>query len=145
MVLIQNAAGHKKAMGYITIEGFEVRNGWNGIKFYNLHNSSLNRNWIHHNEAQGILGQGGHHVVFDRNRVNHNGNFVGCANGKLTSIGTSVCNQDHGFYMAGNYYQISNNLIYANLAFGIQVNGSSTQPTLPLAIHVRALREPVTG
>ena len=44
-----------------------------------------------------------------------------------------MCNQTHGFYMHGNYYTITNNLIYDNLAFGIQVNGSPTAKYTPTA------------
>lgn len=117
-IIISHSSGYNKAIGYITIEGFEIRNGYNGIKFHNLHDSVIRRNWIHHNLTQGILGQGGHHNLFDRNRVNHNGNFVKCAKEP------NACNQDHGYYMYGNYYTITNSLFYDNLAFGIQINGS---------------------
>lgn len=134
-IVVQNGAGYNKAMGYITIEGFELRNGYNGIKFYNLHNSVIRRNWIHHNTSQGILGIGGHHNVFERNRVNHNGNFAMCARGGADAW---ICNQEHGFYMHGNFYTITNNLIYDNLGFGIQINGSPTsayKPTMHAGIE----------
>ncbi len=125
-ILVQHSSGERYAMGYITIEGFEIKNGHDGIKFHNMHNSFIRRNWIHDNRTQGILGGGGHHIVFDRNRINHNGRFAGCAAGELDSQGTSVCNKDHGLYMNGSYFTLTNNLIYDNLSFGIQVNGSSS-------------------
>jgi hypothetical protein len=125
-IYIEHASGRNIAIGYITIEGFEIRDGWEGIKFNNLYNSVIRRNWIHDNRASGILGIGGHHNVFDRNIISHNGNFVSCATGDLTKIGTTVCNQDHGLYLHGNYYIITNNLIYDNLATGVQQNGSPT-------------------
>ncbi len=128
-LLIQHSSGHNVAIGWITIEGFEIRNGYNGIKFHNLHDSVIRGNWIHHNVSQGIMGQGGHHNLFDRNIINHNGNFHGCAAGELSPNGegkTTVCTQTHGLYMHGNYYTITNNLIYDNLAVGIQQNGSPT-------------------
>ena len=125
-ILIQHQSGENVAMGYITIEGLEVKNGHDGIKFYSMHNSVIRRNWIHHNKNQGTLGIGGHHNLFDRNIINHNGNFVGCANGDVTSSGGTVCNQTHGLYLHGDSYVITNNLIYDNLAYGIQQNGSST-------------------
>lgn len=115
-ILFQNAAGASQPIGWIVLEGFEIRNGYEGVKFYNLHNSIIRRNWIHHNRNQGILGGPGHHNLFDRNRINHNGPIVNCV-GK--------CNLEHGMYVAGQQYVITNNLIYDNLAFGIQVNGSS--------------------
>lgn len=125
-ILILNSSGQNVAMGYITIEGFEIKNGYDGIKFYSMHNSVIRRNWIHDNINQGILGIGGHHNLFDRNIISHNGNFTGCEAGATTEIGTTVCNQTHGMYMHGDTYTITNNLIYGNLAIGIQQNGSST-------------------
>lgn len=122
-ILIQHASRINVAMGWITIEGFEIAHGYDGIKYYNLHDSTIRRNWIHHSLNQGILGGGGHHNTFDRNIINHNGGtFDACA-----ATGANLdCNQRHGFYLHGNFYTIINNLIYDNLAFGIQVNGSST-------------------
>ena len=125
-VTILHAKGQPNAMGYFTIEGFEIKNGHDGIKFHNMHNSVFRRNWVHNNINQGILGIGGHHNLFDRNIINHNGDFVGCANREVTSSGGTVCNQTHGLYMHGDSYTITNNLIYDNLAAGIQQNGSST-------------------
>ena len=125
-VTILHTRGQNVAMGYITIEGFEIKNGHDGIKFHGTHNSVFRRNWVHHNKNQGVIGIGGHHNLFDRNIINHNGNFVGCANGEMTPSGVSVCGQTHGMYMHGDTYTITNNLIYDNLANGIQQNGSST-------------------
>ena len=125
-VTILHATGQTGAIGYLTIEGFEIKNGHDGIKFHALHNSVMRRNWIHDNKNQGILGIGGHHNLFDRNTVNHNGNFLGCAAGHVTSSGGTVCNQTHGMYMHGDSYIITNNLIYDNLAYGIQQNGFGT-------------------
>ncbi len=125
-VWVYHGSGQNVAIGYITIEGFEIKNGFVGIKFYSMHNSVIRRNWVHHNISQGILGGGGHHNLFDQNIVSHNGNFVGCANGELTSIGTTVCNQSHGLYLHGQSYTITNNLIYDNLAYGIVLGSPSS-------------------
>lgn len=130
-VTILHSSGQNVAMGYITVEGFEIKNGYDGIKFYGMHNSVIRRNWIHDNINQGILGIGGHHNLFDRNIINHNGNFVGCTNGDLTPIRTTICNQTHGMYMHGDSYTITNNIIYDNLAIGIQHNGSPTSAYSP--------------
>ncbi len=124
-ILIQHSAGANKAMGWITIQGFEIRDGWDGIKYYNLHNSEISRNWIHDNESQGILGGGGHHVVFDRNIINHNGNFTECAG--LGAV--QQCKLRHGIYASGDALTITNNLIYDNIGYGIQQNGSSSAYT----------------
>lgn len=121
-ILIQNTAGSNVAMGWITIEGFELTNGHEGIKYYNLHNSTFRNNWIHHNGYQGILGNdGGHHNLFEKNIFNHNGRFAACAAGT-----TTLCIQDHGIYAHGKSYVIRNNLFYDNIGYGVQQNGSST-------------------
>lgn len=130
-VTVLHAAGQNVAMGYLTIEGFEIKNGYDGIKFYGMHNSVIRRNWIHDNINQGILGIGGHHNLFERNIISHNGNFPACAAGAKTKIGTTICNQTHGLYMHGDSYTITNNIIYDNLAVGIQQNGSPTSAYSP--------------
>lgn len=109
-ILIQNEKGYKNAMGWITIEGFELTNGWEGIKAYNLHDSIIRRNWIHGSNnlgRPGILGNGTR-ILIDRNVINDNG----------------IVNVGHGIYMNGTAITITNNLIYDNGHYGIQMNGS---------------------
>ena len=119
-IVIANAAGANVAMGWITIEGFEITNGHDGIKWHNLHDSTIQRNWIHHNHFMGMLGIGGTRIQIDRNRINHNGNFTLCAQEAWR------CNQHHGIYAHGTFYTVTNNLIYGNLAYGITHNGSAS-------------------
>jgi Right handed beta helix region len=106
MILLQNSSGSKYRIGWITIEGFEIRDCQNGIKWYNLHDSTIRRNWIHHNQIDksGILGVGGFRVVIDRNRLN---NIEG-----------------HGIYINGSSITLTNNLLYNTLKYGIQLNGT---------------------
>lgn len=115
-ILIMNGGGYSSAIGWIEIEGLEVRNCWDGIKVYNLHDSTIRRNWIHDTLNQGILGIGGTRILIDRNIINHNGPFSTRPNSIL----------EHGIYMHGSVITITNNLIYGNMAFGIQQNGSSS-------------------
>lgn len=116
-VLLQHRSGYQNPIGWIMIEGFEIRDGSDGIKFHNSHDITIRGNWIHDNTpGQGILGNGTR-ILIDRNRINHNGNFAGCA------ITQSECNKDHGIYASGTSFTITNNLIYDNLAYGIQVAG----------------------
>jgi len=117
-ILIQNAAGSNVEIGWITIEGLEISNGYDGIKYYNLHDSTIRRNWIHDSLNQGILGTGTR-MLIDRNIISHNGGFAECA------TTPSTCNKDHGIYAYGKAYTVTNNLIYDNLAVGIQQTGSS--------------------
>lgn len=118
-LLIQNFAGYWKAIGWITIEGFELRNGYEGIKVYNGHDVAIRRNWIHHNSSQGIIGNGTR-ISIDRNKINHNGPFA-------TNPTSTFA---HGMYVSGTAWTIMNNLIYENLGYGIQMNATlSYDPT----------------
>jgi len=123
------------ALGYITIEGFEISGGWEGIKFVNMHNSVIRRNTLHAGYASGIFGAGGHHNLFEKNIISHQGNWVGCANG------TQTCNQQHGMYMHGDSYTIRNNVIYDNIGSGIQQNTDWTleQPAQRVKVLPRAM------
>ncbi|MBX3301831.1 MAG: right-handed parallel beta-helix repeat-containing protein [Nitrospira sp.] len=111
-IILHHASGSRFPIGWITIEGFEIRNCWEGIKFYNAHDSTFRRNWIHgdHDLARpGILGNGTR-ILIDRNIINNNG-FEG---------------HGHGLYMNGTALTITNNIIYNNAGYGIQLNGSSS-------------------
>jgi len=117
-IVLQHNSGSQNAIGWITIAGFELRNGSDGIKIYNGHDLTIQRNWIHDAKiSQGIVGNGTR-ILIDRNRISHNGNFAGCA------TTPSECNKDHGIYMNGTGITITNNIIYDNLSFGIQATGT---------------------
>ncbi|MEK7389002.1 MAG: right-handed parallel beta-helix repeat-containing protein, partial [Elusimicrobiota bacterium] len=106
-ILIQHASGYNHAIGWITIEGFEIRDGFEGIKYYNLHDSVIRRNWIHDNVNQGVIGPGSTRVLITQNRINHNGPFA--------TNPTST--QAHGLYLHGSALTITNNVIYDNLGY----------------------------
>lgn len=126
-ILILNTAGDEVAMGWITISGFEIHHGYNGIKFHSVHNSTISHNWLHDHAQSAILGIGGHHDVITRNILNHNG--------PIATDPTSTLS--HGIYLHGSDMTISNNLIYDNLGYGIQQNGSSSS-VFNSAIHPSA-------
>jgi len=111
---IQNLNGSNKPIGWITIEGFEITNCFYGIKYYNLHDSVIRRNWIHHNPMGAGIQGNGTRILIDRNRINSN----------------AKSRQNHGIYANGTAYTVTNNLIYDNYNYGIQLNGSS-----PLAVY----------
>ncbi|MEK7389399.1 MAG: right-handed parallel beta-helix repeat-containing protein [Elusimicrobiota bacterium] len=115
----QAATGYNTPIGWITLEGFEMKNGYDGIKYYNLHDSVIARNTIHHHSSQGIKGNGSLRVTIDRNIIHSNGDFELCASTP------AKCNLLHGIYIDGNYVTITNNVIYNNLAMGIVQNGDS--------------------
>ncbi|MDF0674224.1 MAG: right-handed parallel beta-helix repeat-containing protein [Nitrospira sp.] len=125
-IFIQHRFGAKYPIGHIAIEGFEIRNGRIGIHLFNAHDLIIRRNWIHHAQGSGILGNG-KNVLVERNIISHNGDFEGCAAGKLHAPGRgdfgTICNKEHGLYLTGTNWTVINNLIYDNLATGIQVAG----------------------
>src|SRR6185437_2809742 len=106
-VLLSASGSSKNPIGWITIEGFEIRNCYNGIQLFNAHDVTIRRNWIHH-ARKGIVGNGTR-VLIDRNRLNTNG-----SNAQL----------DQAIYTNGTAFTITNNLIYSNLSYGITLNGS---------------------
>jgi hypothetical protein len=107
---LQSEHGWRKPIGWVTVEGFEVRNGWDGIKFYNAHHILLKGNFIHDNDNQGILGNG-HHVRIEGNMIAHNG----------FKPDNEKSNQEHGIYATGTDFETINNVICSNRAYGIQV------------------------
>jgi hypothetical protein len=109
---LQSEHGWQKPIGWIVVEGFEVRNGWDGIKFYNAHHVVLQGNFIHDNLNQGILGNG-HHVRIEGNVIAHNG----------FKPDNEKSNKEHGIYATGTDFEIVNNVIHSNRAYGIQVAG----------------------
>jgi hypothetical protein len=114
-----------KKISFVTVSGLEIRNmKYAGVKYIHMDHLTIDRNHIHHNGTQGILG-GGTRITINANHIYRNGRFEECAtypNGGGPT-GHSVCNQDHGIYAAGTYTNITNNLIYSNLWSGIQVAG----------------------
>ncbi len=114
-IILQNESGGTIPIGWITIEGFELRNCYDGIKMHSGHDITIRRNWIHRNHNQGILGNGTR-ILVDRNIINHNGPFITKPTSSLS----------HGIYGNGTAWTITNNLIYDNLGFGIQQNGSTS-------------------
>jgi len=109
---LQSEGGWQKPMGWVTVEGFEVRNGWDGIKFYNAHHIVLAGNTIHDNLNQGILGNG-HHVRIEGNVIFRNG----------FKPDNEKSNKEHGIYATGTDFEITGNVIHSNKAYGIQVAG----------------------
>jgi hypothetical protein len=114
---LQSEHDWRKPIGWIVVEGFEVRNGWDGIKFYNAHHIVLKDNFIHDNLNQGILGNG-HHVRIEGNIIAHNG----------FKPDNEKSNLEHGVYATGTDFEIVNNIIHSNRAYGIQVAGYPFKP-----------------
>ena len=108
-VLLQAQEGYQKPIGWITIEGLEIRYGWDGVKLYNAHDIVIRNCNIHDNYNQGILGNG--------NRVLIDGNII-AGNGTNENAARNLM---HGIYSTGTAFTITNNIIHSNTAYGIQV------------------------
>jgi parallel beta-helix repeat protein len=114
----KNAAGAPNPIGWITIEGIEIANGYDGIKMHNAHDVIVRNCIVRDSLVQGILVKGSQRLLFDRNTVINNG--------KPSVIGYPTdTNLLHGYYVSGNYVKITNNVIYGNASYGIQVSGDA--------------------
>jgi hypothetical protein len=94
-------------VGWLVIEGLELRNGSEGVKLMNTHDIILRKNYIHDNANQGILGASAR-VTIDQNVI------------ARTGLQSSQFHE-HGIYMQGTDIAITNNLIDSNHAYGIQI------------------------
>jgi hypothetical protein len=108
-------AGQGNAIGWINVEGFELKNGYAPIDLEFAHDVIIRNNYIHH--SRGGIGLVGKNITIDRNRIISNGLFELCA------VDSSKCNQNHGIYAIGNNWKITNNIIADNQAYGIQLAG----------------------
>jgi hypothetical protein len=111
---IMSSSGAKYPIGWIVVEGFEIINGATGltttIRLDNAHDVIIRRNKIRDARGQGIQGNG-YKVTIDRNTITRVG---------LSETDASKFNLHHGLYLTGTSLNITNNLIYSNLSYGIQ-------------------------
>jgi hypothetical protein len=133
-IMIMHGSGSKNPIGWIHIEGFEILHFEAAILIRSAHDVTIRRNILHKNSTPKgrttgnfhSLGIGGNgiRILFDRNRVEGNGSFEQCR-----TVRPKHCNQDHGMYVAGSNWVITNNLFVNNLAFAIQL--AATYPYNP--------------
>ena len=109
-----------KEIGYIDLEGFEIRNSPAGIQFFNTHDVTIRNNYIHDIDGQGLLGMG-KNMLIDSNTLSNIGGR--CIDGRAEFHPDRTCNQYHGMYLTGTNWVITNNVIANSLASGIQVAG----------------------
>lgn len=107
-ILIQETPGHNKEIAWITVEGFVIQDGVNGIRWYNCRNCTIRRNHIRNTYGSGILGTGALDTTIDRNIIEGAG-----------SPETGA----HGLYLTGSRYTITNNIIYGTEKYAIQLKG----------------------
>ena len=111
---------------WIIIEGFEIRHGWDGVKFLKSHNTIRN-NWIHHNRYQGVLIISANDILIDGNTIEYNGTDPGaCYDNAWGGESPRHC---HGIYMSDysctgtSDITIRGNVISNHGGKGIQWNG----------------------
>ena len=114
-IQISSSRGQNVPIGWIVVEGFEITNGWQGFKILSVHDVIIRRNNIH--DTLGGIGGYGIRVTVDRNLIYRNGRFAECA------VNPKTCNQDHGMYVWGSDWIITNNIVNGNLGYGIHVAG----------------------
>ena len=113
---------------WIILEGFEIRNGWDGIKVYDPHNT-IRDNWIHDNRYQGILVVSTGDIFIEGNTVNNNGTAQGACYGE--SWGGESPRHCHGLYISNYTCAGAPNITVRGNKFrnhggtGIAWNGSS--------------------
>jgi len=110
---------------YITVKGFEIRNGWDGIKIEG-DNNTIRDNYIHDNDYNGILIVNAGENIIEHNKIAHNGT----APGKCVMKGSSSPRHCHGIYISqykcgggSNGNVIRSNHILNHGGSGIQWNG----------------------
>ena len=120
--LFQAVEGHQVPVGWVVIEGFEIRSAYDGVKLYNAHHVVLRNNRILASRNQGILGNG-YQLLIEGNTIARNG----------LSNGDPQSNLQHGIYLTGTHITIRHNVFYANQAYGIQVAGYTQAESAYLA------------
>ena len=114
--ILVSSANYLVPVSYGVIEGLEIKAGNDGIKIDNADHFIIRANNIHHN-TMGVFITGGYQITLDRNNVWHNGDFATCA------TNPSACSLNHGFYIQGSFYTITNNVLYDNLAYAMTLTG----------------------
>lgn len=109
-LLLQSAAGETTPIGWITVQGLEIKNAYVGLKMYNAYNVLIKGNKIYDSARQGILGNA-YDTIFDGNVISHTG-FSGAP---------SDSNQYHGMYLTGQKITVTNNIFHSNLGYGLQI------------------------
>jgi hypothetical protein len=110
---IQIYAGQGNAIGWITVEGFELKNGYAPISFDYGHDLIIRNNYIH--DSRGGIGLTGKNILIDRNRIS-----------KMAT--------GHGIYATGTHWQITNNIfdqMSGPSAYGIQLASYAFKTGMP--------------
>ncbi|TSD01566.1 MAG: parallel beta-helix repeat-containing protein [Parcubacteria group bacterium Greene0714_4] len=112
---LQAVTNKASPISWIVIEGLEIKNAHEGIRFYNATDVVIKNNTMHDTFYSGIEGIGGLRVTIDSNRVYRIG---------LKDLANKTNDdKNHGMHLTGSDYRISNNVIYDVRAYGIYLAG----------------------
>ncbi len=118
---------------WIIFQGFEIKNGGDGIKVYKP-NNTIRNNYIHDNEFQGILVVSTDNTLIEGNTIRNNGTCPGCcSNPEWGGTSPKHC---HGIYLSDfkckgvNNTTIRKNRISGHGGRGIQWNGAECSNTM---------------
>lgn len=129
VLLIQQNAGSSQEIAYVNIEGLEIKNAYNGIRWYNCRGCLIKNNHVHTVRNSPVLGTGGVDTVIEKNILADSG---------------QVSQGGHGVYLTGSNYVIRRNLIYNVYSYGIQLKGNqnpdpSRHPSVEFSDTVNAV------
>lgn len=110
---------------HIVVQGFEIREGWDGVKIYG-NNNLIKENHIHSNNISGIIIVNAENNIIENNIIDKNG----LGSDKCINNGKSNPKQCHGIYLSNykcrgglNGNIIRKNHILRHPGRGIQWNG----------------------
>ncbi len=113
--ILLRADGLNAIISYVSVEGLEIKNSWEGIRFYNGNNLNIRNNAIHDTFSSGIVGSGGSHVSITANKIYHIG---------LKDLANSSSDDTiHGMHLTGTDYVVTNNIVYDVRAYPMYLAG----------------------
>lgn len=140
-IIVKNYPGHRPVLDfstspdeyprvefnaqYIVFEGFEIRNGWDGVKVYRP-NNTIRNNYIYNNDYQGVLIISAGNVIIEGNTIRNNG----AGTGQCLFDGVQSVRHCHGIYISDYFCAgtdnivIRHNYIAGHGGRGIQWNGA---------------------
>lgn len=125
---ISAASGFTVPITDVQISGIEMWGLYECVKLQATLRFVFRNNYCHGSMTGGITGTGtggNKDAIIDRNIIASNGDIT---HSQCAAQGAG-CNQFHGMYIVGTGWTITNNLIYNNLAYGIQTDSTVPSPT----------------
>jgi hypothetical protein len=119
---------------YNVLDGFEIKNGFNGGIYVAGSHNVITRNLIHDNGTTDPGNTSGQYGVFSHQSTNDNTYNTN----DIHDNGRSGSNLDHGMYLCGDNELVTNNIVTGNAANGLQVAGYRTVSNMKIYNNVFA-------